>query len=258
MKRMKIKTMSRALLIVLALSVAIQAGYSLVSIVQAQTVVSSGGTSTDIETKYKQLLVTLDVHEKFKQEIERLIMAGHRLQDLLIAYDFLYQNFGKMQDLESLIKQKEAGKPWEALFTAYNTSHTEFVPRAFDPDYLEGLMKMPGFTSDDVMMADRVSFVSGKPVKDLIAAKLESQRNWKDVTAELDILHGTSTLPRVQITAQQLSKFAKPGAFTEEQVAEAFVLAQKIGKSPETVIEKMKTGLTEEAIMADGYMEKYN
>lgn len=291
MKKLKMKTVSKALLVVLALSIVVQAGYTLVSFVQAQTVVmddeapqaaaiESGATTFDhIEipqdvldklqatdsshydsnlTKYKQLLVDLDVHVKFQQEIERLILAGHRLPDVLIAYEFLYQNFGKLLDLESLVKMVESGKSWEAVFTSYTNSHKEFVPRAFDPDYLESLMKTPGFTSDDVMMADRVSFASGITVKDLITSKLESQRNWKDVTAELNLLHGTSALPRVQVTSQQLSKFVNPGTFTEDQVVQAFVLAQKIGQSPETIVEKMKAGKTEAAILAENYMVKYN
>ncbi|MDR6553469.1 hypothetical protein [Paenibacillus qinlingensis] len=291
MKRIKMNTVSKALLIVLALSIAVQTGYTLVSYVHAQTVAmdeeapkvpttETGATSIDQKVipqdvlnklqatdsshfdsnvmKYKQLLADLNVHAKVQQEIERLVMAGHSLSNVLIAFEFLYQKFGKLPELELLVKQKEAGKAWEALFAGYNSGHKAFVPRAFDPDYLEDLMKKPGFTSDDVMMADRVSFASGIDVKDIITSKLESKRNWMDITAELDLLHGTATLPRVQITAQQLSKFVKPGSFTEDKIAEAFVLAQQIGQNPETVVEKMKAGKTEAAIRAESYMLKYN
>lgn len=278
---MKIKTMSKVLAIVLALSALLQTGYTLLSIVQAQTAASAGGTEAAVNidipqdvldklkssdpshydtnlANYKKLLVALDVHGKFKREIERLILEGHRLPDLLIAYEFLNQNYGKMQDLETMVKFREAGKTWDAVFTGYNKDHAAFVPRSFDSDYLEGLMKTPGFTPDDIMIADRLAFVSGKPVKDLIAGKLESQNSWKEIAADLDILHSASALPRVQITAQQLKQYTVPGTFAEAKVTAAFVLAQKIGKSPETVIGKMQAGMTDEAIMAESYIETYD
>ena len=41
-------------------------------------------------------------------------------------------------------------------------------------------------------------------------------------------------------------------------MTEAFVLAQKLGETQETVVERMKAGKTEEDIMAESYMHKYN
>lgn len=270
------KKISRALVILLALGALFQIGSVLAQTLSAEPSSTSDPVNTDIsqvvldklnETDpalYDQnvnilinLLLTLNVHERFKQEIERLILEGHTLPDLLIAYEFLYQSFGHMQELESMVSQKETGKTWATVFAEYKKSHKEFIPRAFEPDYLESLTTTSGFTPDYVMLADHLSFVSGTPVNDLIALKLESQISWKQIAADLDILHSASTLPRVQITEEQLTRFAT-GTFTDQQVAEAFVLAQKLAETPETVIRQMKAGKTEEAIMAESYIEKYN
>lgn len=209
------------------------------------------------ESLFQSMLVSLNVHEKFKEEIERLVVEGYALSDLLIAYDFLYQNFGTIDELEDLVEKKESGRTWESVFTEYNKEHEAFEPRSFDPAYLEQLSKIPTITPDDIMLADRISFVSDTSVEKIMTEKLESQKSWKQIAAELDVVHSASTLPKVQISEEQMAKFVSD-TFKEEQVAEAFVLAQKLGETPETVVVQMKAGKSEEAIMAQGYTEKYN
>lgn len=275
--KLNMKKISRALVVLLALGAVIQIGRVLAeTALSGESPAAGDAVNTDISqevlnklnetdpgrydlnvSRFKNLLLTLNVHEKFKNEIERLILEGHDLPDLLIAYEFLYQNFGKKQELESLATQKESGKTWSAVFAEYNRNHEDFVPRSFEPDYLESLTTTAGMTPDDIMLADRISFVSGSPVKDIIADKLESQKTWKQIAADLDILHSASTLPRVQITEKQMARLVS-GTFTERQVAEAFVLAQKLGETPETIAGLMKAGKTEEAVMAESYTEKYN
>ncbi|THF72582.1 hypothetical protein E6C55_32710 [Cohnella fermenti] len=207
--------------------------------------------------RLKNLITALDVHEKFKQEVERLIKEGHSLPDVLIAYEFLYQSYGRMQDLEPLIKQKEDGKEWDAVFTDYNRKHETYVPRSFDSEYLEGLLKTPGVTPDDIMLADRLSFVTDTEVKDILEDRLESDKSWKQIAVELNVLNGSSSLPRVQITEEELAAFSTD-TFTEDNVAEAFVLAQKLAETPESVVELMQAGKSEEAIMAASYSHKYS
>jgi hypothetical protein len=274
---MNVKKISKALVIVVTLGAAIQIGsvFAQTALSEVSTV-TSDAMNTDISqevlnklneadpgrydlnvSRIKNLLITLNAHEKYKHEIERLILAEKTLPDVLIAYEFLYQNLGKMQELESLVNKKESGWTWMAVFAEYNKNHADFVPRSFDPDYLERLMATPGITPDDIMLADQISFVSDISVDFIITDKLEKQRSWKQITADLNILHSASTLPRVQISKEQQAKFTS-GIFTESQVAEAFVLAQKLGETSETVVKLMKAGKTEEAIMAESYMQKYN
>lgn len=206
-------------------------------------------------TNYTTMLVALDVHEKFKNEIERLIVEGHNLLDILIAYEFLYQRYGVLEELERIVLEKESGKSWGTVFQSYTQSHSEFIPRAFNPDYLEGLMKTPGITSDDIMIADRVSIVSGITVDELIKQEMEDA-TWKEINANLDIFNSSSQLPRVQITQDQLTKYMAAG-LTEQQVAEAFVLANKLGVDAETIITKAKSGYNEDKIIAEILAQKY-
>jgi hypothetical protein len=206
---------------------------------------------------YKQLLSRLDVHPKFRTEVERLLLSGRKAPDVLIAYEFLYQEFGTRTQLEALVTEKESGKSWELIFKGYRQAHAAFVPQAFDTDQLEELLRTSGLKSDDIMIADHLSFVTGKPFKELITARLEQKLSWKEAAAELDVLHTAAALPRVQITAEQINQWTQPGKMTEEQVAEAFVLASKSGEKPELVIGKLLDGQTQEAILAGGFVSKY-
>jgi hypothetical protein len=198
----------------------------------------------------------LNVHDKLKQEIERLAAANHKLPNVLIAYAFLYQSYGQLSDLEPMVVNKEAGKTWSVVFSEYAEAHPVFAPRAFDSSYLEQLMQTPNLTSDDIMIADRVSFATGKPFEEVLSNRLKSI-SWKAANADLGILYSAEKLPRVQITAEQLDKYTASGKLTEDQVAQAFVIADKAGKSADSVIEQIKAGHSEEAILAQAYSEKY-
>lgn len=206
---------------------------------------------------YQNQLTALQVPESFKSEIERLIMANYRLPDLLIAYEFLYHHYGLIGDLEGFVTKKNAGNAWKTIFAEYNQSNAPFVPKDFAADTLETLMETPGIASDDIMLADRVSFEAGKPFDEVINAKVAGQ-SWREITAKLNILNGSDKLPRVQVTSQQLEKYTKSGRLTQQQVVEAFVLAYKVGKTPDEVVTKVQSGYTEEAVFAESYQQKYD
>jgi hypothetical protein len=201
------------------------------------------------------MLVSLNVHSKLQGKIEQLLVEGNRLPDILIAYEYIYQQFGTLQEVTALVAQRKSGKQWEAVFSEYNAAQTIFEPRAFEPDYLERVMKTPGLTADDIMIADRISYKTGEPVQELL--KKKESRDWKDINSELGILFSAAALPRVSITVEQLEKFKQQAGITEQQVAEAFVLAGKLVMKPEDVIGQLKSGMSEAAIYAASYTAKY-
>ncbi|TBL71233.1 hypothetical protein [Paenibacillus thalictri] len=205
---------------------------------------------------YKNLLAKIDAHQKVQDEIEQLILAGYRLPDLLIALEFLNDEYAQIQQMELLLKDKQAGKSWAAVFKSYHDTHASFVPRAFDSDELETLLTKSGLTSDDLMIADRISFETGEAVKQLIASR-KSGGSWKDIKADRNIINSAAALPRVPLTAEQLNYWMQAGNMIEDQVAAAFVLAFKTGEQPENVIQKLNGGSSQEAILAESYQSKY-
>jgi hypothetical protein len=205
---------------------------------------------------YKHVLISLNVDDTLKQEVDRLILARHSVSDILIGYEFLYVNFGLISELESMVTLKKSGKAWESVFVDYNKKHQLFTPRTFESNYLEELSNTPSLTSDDIMIADRISHVTGLAFKDVIDAKLSTE-HWKSLAASYGVLYSLDTLPTVPITIEQIEQYTKRYQMTEDQVVEAFVLAHKAGKDAMAVIERKKAGDSDEAIWADSYVAQY-
>jgi hypothetical protein len=206
-------------------------------------------------TNYKNLLIKLNVHTKFKNEIERLITAGHKLPDILVDYEFLNDSFGQMQEIEMLVRARESGKSWAAVFEDYNRNNPEFVPGSFEPGYLENLMKTPGITSDDIMIADRVSQKVSKPFKDVLEKRI-SRMLWKVINAELDVVNAQTKIPHVPVTPEQIDKYTS-SEMEKEKVVLAFVIAMKMEKNVEDIINRIKAGATKEQIYDECYTQKY-
>jgi hypothetical protein len=262
------KKLSPLLLMVLAAALVFQAGFAVYANVIQENIDISQVVIDKIKafdpenveknlSNYKQLLQSFNVHEQVKQELERLIMEDYALPDLLIAYSFLYQHYGTLADLSEFVQQKASGLAWTDIFTAYSSGKETFIPRAFDSAKLEEMMGNPKLTSDDIMIADLVSFYTDYSFDELIEIK-PSTVQWDELLADIGFLFNAEALPRVQITSDQLSKYTRQGGLTEDQVAAAFVIAQKIGREAEVVIEKIKLGYTEEAIFSESYIEQYN
>jgi hypothetical protein len=205
---------------------------------------------------FKNMLVSLNVHDQFREEVESLIMEGYPLPNILISYEYLYDNFGLISELEPMVSLKNPEMAWESIFMEYNSDHPPFIPRTFNTTDLEKLMNTPSLSSDDIMIADRVSFVTGKAFADVIGLKLVTA-NWKAITADLGVLYSADTLPTVQVTTEQINKYTGQDGMTEDQVVEAFVIAHKTGEEAQFVIDRFKAGNSKEAIFADSYIEKY-
>lgn len=207
-------------------------------------------------SNYKLLLVKMDVSQKFRDEIERLIIGRHKLPDILTAYDFLYDSYGLMEDIQKFVEYKESGKNWTQIFADYNRENPKFAPRNFDSDYLQSLMNMSGINTDDIMIADRVSSKLKKPF-DEVLDKRKQGTSWKDINTEYNIVNSQSAMPHVPVTEEQIEKYKQNSGMTEDQVVEAFVIAYKLDMNAEGIVNKMKSGANIEQIYADCYQAKY-
>lgn len=205
---------------------------------------------------YKRMIVLLDVHGDFKNALEGLIKEGRNVTDIMIAYVFLNDCYGKIGQVETLVNKKESGKSWEEIFKQYYIDNPEFKPRNFDFDYLDNLMKEGGITADDVMIADRVSQIAKVPFEDVIAEKTP-EKSWKDINAGFGIINGQDAMPRVPVTREQLEKYTSDGALTEDQVTRTLVTAYKLGLDEDAAISKAKSGYTTAKFFAEVLEQKY-
>lgn len=213
------------------------------------------GEFTKNLNNYKRMLVVLDVHDSFKTEIESRIASGKRIQDILIAYQFLNENYGRIDELDALIAARESGKTWLEVFNEYRQNNPEFIPRSFDFNYLEELMKSDGICEDDIMIADIVSQKTGVPFEDFIAERISGIK-WKEINESHGIVNAQDVLPRVPVTQEQLKKYTS-GTFTEDMVVETLVIAFKLELDEQEAINKAKQGYTRERFFAEVLEDKY-
>jgi hypothetical protein len=205
---------------------------------------------------YKQFLVSFGLHDSIRQEIEKLVLEGYPLPELMIGGEYLYHSFGTVADLRSFARQRSEGAEWESIFVEYNRGRAEFKPRSFQPDYLERLMRTPALSADDIMIADRIAVATGTTFEETIDAK-RTTPHWRTITAKYGILFSGDKLPRVQIKNEQMQSFRDGSGLTDARIAEAFVIAHKIGTTAEDVVGKMKEGYSPEAVFAESYGRKY-
>lgn len=206
-------------------------------------------------TNYKNLLVRLDVHLTYKTEIERLLKGGYKINDILTAYEFLYDSYGKKEEIEPLAKEKVNGKAWGDIFKEYNTNNPEFVPSNFNSDYLEKLLNTPGITKDDIMIADRVAQKTKISFDSIIEQRFSAVK-WKVINASLGVINSQQTLSNVPVTPEQVKKYVS-GSFTEQKVIQALVISNKFNALPTDVIDMMRNGLSKENVYAKILEAKY-
>lgn len=204
--------------------------------------------------KYQQFLTGFTVSPALKSQVEALLKDGYRLGNVMTGYDFLYHGYGTMAELKNMLAEQQRGQSWTALFRGYHSSNN-FIPRAFDGEYLERLTQTPGITSDDIMIADRISQKSGIPFETLIH-RMQEGESWRQITEAEGILNGSSTLPRVQVTQEKLQSYGHLG-LSEDSIVEGLVLAYKQGLTEAAVLELAAAGKTQEEILMAGYQEKY-
>src|SRR3989339_24690 len=136
----------------------------------------------------KKALKELEIPETYRDKIKALIKKGYRLPDILIAYNFLNEYYGKISQIEGLLEKNKNGKTWDVVFNEYTMNKGEFIPTNFDKSYIENLIKTDGISADDIMIADRMAFNGTKKFDELIDIK-KTGKNWKDIKVENEIIN---------------------------------------------------------------------
>ena len=204
---------------------------------------------------YKKVLVQLDVPKEFRNQLETLINNGKPVTNILTLYNFLYDSYGTIAELEGLVAKLESGGNLGDIIRDYNVSHPEFVPSKFEKTYLETLMVT--MSIDDILISDRLSQKGLATFDDLIA-KRQSGMSWKTINASLGIINTSDKLPRMSLTQAQVNKCMQDNGLEEKDAADVLVLTWKTGKDYSLVTNELKSGKKQEDIYAEAYNEKYN
>ncbi len=205
---------------------------------------------------YKDALSALKATEKLQKKIEDMFIKGYRVPDVLTAYEFLYDNFGTLNELENLLNKKKDGQYWASIFKEYNKNKKEFTPGNFKQGELESLMESNNITPDDIMMADKISQKGLGTFSELVNKRMKGW-DWQDISSELGVINTSGSFPKVAVDKEELEGYLNSTSLTKQQIVKGFVIAAKVGKPQADIIGKLKAGNKEEDVMAEYYSEKY-
>lgn len=249
----KIKFITSVLLLCIAMQGVVYAlpSDNIVNLVKEKTTIEK--KSIDLKT----FIATYSIQDKFVTEINRLIEEGYQLCNIQIVYSFLNDKYGKMSSLEQLLKSHKEELSWSKIFQEYTKNNPEFTPRTFDFKKLHQLMSSSLITTDDIMIADRISFVTEEDFFTILMRKVEGE-SFKTINEEYEILNSQETLLKIQITNEQIAYYIKKYSINQDQVIEAFVLANKFNVKPLEVIKMICNGDNQEKIYANILQKLYN
>jgi len=203
---------------------------------------------------YEKALVQLDVPQEFRDQIDNLIKKDKKIQDILPIYNFLYDNYGTIAELDGLVDKLESAGNLEDIIREYNNSSPKFVPSNFEDQYLKKLMET--FSVNDIMIADRLSQKGVSKFEDLIALR-QSGKSWKTINATLGVINTSDQFPKVSLTRAQVNKCMQDNGLNESDAIDVLVITSKTGKDYATVASELKKGKKKETIYAETYTEKY-
>lgn len=189
-----------------------------------------------------------NISESMQQYLKEYETKGYDISDIRISYAFLVDVYGKKEDLKVLLDKAKEGKKWSDIFKEYNSQHDEFTPRAFDTEYLDKIMKSNTITSDDIIICDRISSITGEKFETLISRNMEGEE-WPAIGEGLGIINNQDSLSRVPITTKQIEEYKQGYGVSEDVIVNCFVIANKYSVKPEDILVKVISNQTQEEIL---------
>lgn len=216
----------------------------------------SGEGNTKRLDQVKNLIAKYNVPTQYQNEISRLIAKGYKETNVLIAFEFLNQNFGLISEMEPLLKLQKTVKNWSIVFQEYTKKIEAKKPRDFSNKYINDLLTVKKLSMDDLLIADNISRRGISTFEKLIDYR-EKGMLWKNINLRLGVISVSSKMPRIALSDAQIGKYTKSGDINTEQVVLAATIAEKTDMDMEKVIKAIKQGKNKEEIYGMAYTEKY-
>ena len=118
--------------------------------------------------KFEKFAAELNFPDHYSDKFMELLDKGYDPKEMMIAYDFLSENLGSIDELESLLESKK-NKKWSEVFDAYLKAIPEFNQTDFDAKYLDGILKAGAVTTEDIAFADALAQRTNSDTKGKLA-----------------------------------------------------------------------------------------
>lgn len=222
----------------------------LLTIITSHSVLGKAGDKKEKNIK-QQSIKQLNISGERKEQVNKLIEKGYSEKNVYIAYAFLCDKYGTLDELEEILKQKKDKTSWESIFRNYDKTHEQFQPREFEPDYIDKLI-MSEVSADDIMICDKISWKTNKDYKKIMSEHMEGT-SFIQISNKLGIICNEEILLKIQVTEEELKNYTTKYKFTREQIFKYSVLAKKTSQNPSKVMDKISKGSNEYRIIADYY-----
>lgn len=206
--------------------------------------------------KIKKEVAELGIEGKLYQKLEELIIKGYSISDVLKATRFLYDNYGNINEIEALLLKRNGNMSWEEIFKEYMESNLEFTPTDFPDGVIDGYIKK-GFTTDDLMIADRLSKKVNLEISKLLEMKAKG-KSWKEIKGDFDIVNNEERIKSVRINESDVKAYMEKYNLSDNEVVEAMITADKLDTDEEEAVKQKKDGKKKEEILGKLYEQKFD
>ncbi|WP_105616649.1 hypothetical protein [Vallitalea okinawensis] len=196
-----------------------------------------------------------DVPLEHRDYLDHLKTQGFDSNQIRIAYAFLNERYGKLEELDLLLEKATSGQKWSTIFEGYDSAKVPFIPRSFDSEYLDKLL-LAELSTDDIMICDRLSFISGEDFDTLMNDYMEGL-SWSDMSKNLGIISNEENLLRVQVTSDAIKTYTEQYNLSEDIIVEAFVTASKLGINEQEVLSKYSEGMNAYEILEYYFVQMF-
>ncbi|TCK93196.1 hypothetical protein EDC19_1385 [Natranaerovirga hydrolytica] len=188
-----------------------------------------------------------NISESQRDYIKDLIEMGYPLEKIQVGYAFIYDRFGKLEHLKSILEKESQGESWASVFEAYDLTYGIFQPTSFDSDSLDTLMQSH-LSSDEIMIIDRIAFASEEAF-DVLMIQVMEGTSFEEIIDALELVGHIKLYPRVQVTEEVLNHYQNQYALEDMQIIEAMVIAEKLDLNEKNILESTAQGMTEYEIL---------
>lgn len=204
----------------------------------------------------KKEIASLQIDGKRLEKIYQLVDSGFSVPEILTAFRFLNEQYGGLDEMDILLNKKSQGISWSKIFDDYLNEYPEFKMTAFDEKELNSY-RAGGLTTDDIMIADRLSQRGYESFEELIG-KRQKGESWKSIKENFNVINMEEKLQVVSIDASTIKKITKENNISEEDAIEAIVLSRNLNVDEDETIKLKKSNQSKQVVLEKILDKKFN
>ena len=208
--------------------------------------------------QFEGFIKEFSVPEVYVEQILALVEQGYSLRDIMVLYDFLEDNFGSMDELESMLAQKKAGANFVQLFDAYIVSKQDYTQKDFPEGEIDRLLSYQFIDIEDILVADIMAQEANVPFDDIMG-QLTQGKGWQEVAVSVNMLTCDGEADTIAISNEEIEQYAEQNTVSVQKAAKYVAMEKEAGGAQTKTNSRSKMAQKSPVqALADYLEEKYN